>query len=137
MDDPIKITGLREFQRQLKDIDGESQKALRRVNNDAADVVVAGARRLVPVGPNRRARGSIRAQSSQREARVTGGGARAPYYPWLDFGGAVGRGRSIRRPFLKDGRYIYATYSARRRWILVRLEEGLTELAKGAGLAVE
>lgn len=136
MADPIRIDGLRELQRSLKDIDGESQKALRLVNNDAADIVVGGARRLVR-SKSGKARGSIRARSSQREARVSGGGGRAPYYPWLDFGGAVGRARAIRRPFLKDGRYIYATYGARRTWILDRLEEGLIDLAKGAGLEVE
>lgn len=132
---PIKIEGLRELQAALKDMDGESQKQLRLVLNDAAELVVSGARRRVP-SRSGRARGSIKASSGQREAKVKGGSARAPYYPWLDFGGSVGRNNSIKRPFLKDGRFIYATYNDRRAAIFKSLEKGLTKLVKESGLEV-
>lgn len=133
-DDPIKIVGLRDLQAALKATDGQAQKQLRVVLNDAADVIATGAQRLVPRGPSGRARGSLRATSGQREAKVSGGGSRAPYYAWLDFGGAVGRAHAVRRPFLRQGRYIFATYARRRPWVLKQLADGLDRLIERAGL---
>jgi hypothetical protein len=133
--DPIKVKGLTEFRKALKDMDGESQKQLRVVFNRAADVVAGGARQGV-TSRSGRARGSVRVLSSQTAAKVAGGGARAPHYPWLDFGGRVGEGRRIYRPFLRDGRYIYATFRNRRAWFVTELERGMDDLVTGAGLAV-
>lgn len=134
-DNPIRVKGLRDFQAALKQMDGESQKMLRLVLNDAAEVVATGARRLVPRSSGRAA-ASLKVASSQREAKVKGGGARASYYPWLDFGGRVGVNKSVHRPFLRQGRFIFPTYSARRAWVLQRLERGLVKLAEDAGLEV-
>jgi hypothetical protein len=61
-----------------------------------------------------RAGGTIKAASTRTEARVSEGGARAPYMPWLDFGGRVGRKNSVKRPFLKEGRYIWKSFGAHR-----------------------
>ncbi len=135
--DPIRVEGLREFQRALKEMDGESQKKLRLVLNDAAELVVDRARRNVPVKTGG-ARKSIRVSSSQREARVKAGGARVPYYGFLDYGGKTGRwpNGTHRRPFERDGRYLYPAYYAERRSILERLERGLTDLARDSGLDV-
>jgi hypothetical protein len=134
--EPISVSGLREAQAALKATDGEAQKELRLVNNEAAELIVSGAQRLVPRRSGR-ARGSIRAQSGQREVRITAGGGRAPYYAWLDFGGATGRGGGARRPFLRDGRYLYPTYRRRRPALAERLEKGLVALCERAGLKVE
>lgn len=132
-DQPVSVDGLRDLQAALKAGDGESQKQLRLVLNDSAEVVAGGARRLVPTRSGR-ARGSVRSTSSQREARVSGGGARAKHYGWLDFGGSVGRRRSVHRPFIREGRYIYATYGRRRAWVLERLATGLGDLIERTGL---
>lgn len=134
--DPIKVKGLVEFQRALKQMDGESQKQLRVVLNSVAETVAAGAARRVPVRTGR-ARASLRAQSSQREARVSGGSKKAPYYGWLDFGGRIGRNKSVRRPFVQSGRYIYPTMNANRDGITTALEAGLNALARDAGLVVD
>lgn len=134
--DPLKIHGLREFQAALKDMDGESQKKLRLVLNDAAELVADGARRRMP-SKSGKARASVKAASSQREARVQGGGAKAPYYAWLDFGGAVGRDKSVKRTFYGGGRYIYPAYGAERTEIEDLLEKRLIELAEESGLDVE
>lgn len=133
--EPIKITGLQEFQRALKAMDGESQKKLRLVLNEAAAVVVGGAARRVPVRTGA-ARASLRAQSSQREAKVIGGSKKAPYYGWLDFGGRIGRDKSQRRPFIAAGRYMYPAFSANRESIHKALERRLQELVREAGLEV-
>lgn len=129
----VKIEGLKEVQKALKALDGESQKQLRLVFNEAAELVVARARPLVPTRSGR-ARGSIKAASGQREAKVKAGGARVPYYGWLDFGGSTGRKRTTRRKFLKDGRYIYPSYSRIRPQLIDVMEDGLSRLVREAGL---
>lgn len=129
----IRIEGLRELQAALRRIDGESQKKLRLVLNQAAEIVKDTAAARVPTRTGR-ARSTLRAASGQREASVKGGTARAPYYPWLDFGGRVGKHRSVARPFLKDGRYIYASLRDRRATIQDKIEGGLKDLIRESGL---
>lgn len=133
MPEVVRIEGLKELQGRLRKLDGQSQKQLRLVLNEAADIVVTHARPLVPRRTGRAA-ASIKARSQQRKAIVKAGGSRVPYYAWLDFGGAVGRKNSIRRDFLKDGRYLYPTLSDRRGEIQDKMEQGLNELIRKAGL---
>lgn len=133
---PLSIRGLRELQAALKQADGETQKQLRVVFNQAAQAVVGGAARRVPVRTGT-ARNSIRAASGQREAKVSGGSKKAVYYGWLDFGGAVGRKKNTRRRFLQEGRYIYPAYSANTDSIQKALERSIVELARSAGLEVD
>lgn len=133
--EPIKIDGLREFQKALKDMDGETQKKLKAVLDDAARVVVGGASGRVPSRTGR-ARASVRARSSQREARVMGGSAKVPYYGFLDFGGSVGPNKTTKRPFVKEGRYMYPAFHANRDSIYRALQQSIVKLAEEAGLAV-
>lgn len=107
--DPIRVQGLKEFNKQLRELDKGLPKATRLALNEAAELVVDYARPRIPKRSGRAAR-SVRAASTRKAVRVSGGGRRAPYYPWLDFGGRVGRARSVERKFYKDGRYIYDGY---------------------------
>lgn len=133
---PITIRGLRDFQAALKAMDGESQKKLRVAMNAAAELVADRARRGVP-RKSGAAKGSIKAQSQQRVARVVGGSRKAPYFGWLDFGGEGRRkGRPAPRPFRKEGRYIYPAFSAEYDAVLAELENQLVGLARDAGLEV-
>lgn len=109
MTDPVRVEGLRELQRGLKRISTEYPKALRRALNDAAELVVDTARPQIPSRTGA-ARRSLKPASTQTTSRVRAGGGRVPYYPWLDFGGSVGKRKSVRRPFIKSGRYIYPAY---------------------------
>lgn len=136
MADAIAIDGLSQFVRNLKALDREVPKALRLAFNAAADVVVQDARASVP-SRSGKARGSVKARSTQTASRVVGGGNRAPYYPWLDFGGRVGRNRSIKRPFLKEGRYIYRAYFANRAKYVELLEDALVDAAHRVGIEVD
>lgn len=131
----VKVTGLRELQAGLKQMDGESQKQLRVVLNEVADGIVKGAQPLVPRRSGAAA-ASIRAGSSQRLAQVKAGNASAPYYAWLDFGGRVGRNHSVSRPFLAKGRYIWATFDAQKGSVQTKITDGLSKLAKDAGFEV-
>ena len=131
----IQVTGLKEFRRGLKTIDRELPKALRVALNDVVQLVVDDARPRVPKRSGR-ARGSVKARSTQSRARIVGGSARAPYYGWLDFGGRVGRRRSVSRPVLADGRYIYNAYFRHRDEMVPLFEDALVKLCRRAGLEV-
>jgi hypothetical protein len=131
----IDVTGVREFQRQLRAIDPAMPKMLRTVHNGAAELVVARARPKVPTRTGA-ARASLKARSSQREGRVAAGGRKAPYYPWLDFGGTTGRGGTAKRPFYTEGRYIYPTVRENTAEIQQIMSDGVVELAAAAGLEV-
>lgn len=134
--DPIKVDGLVQFQRSLREVDRALPKALRLANNEAADLVVTWARPRIPSRSGAAAR-SVRATSSQREAQVTGGGKRTPYYPWLDFGGRVGPRNSVRRPVLKGGRYIYQGYTQQRDRVEEVLLAALLQVCRQAGVEVD
>lgn len=141
--DPIQIHGLREFQAALKAMDGETQKKLKVVLDQVAQAVVGGASRRVPVGKTGLARKSLRAQSSQREAKVVGGSKKVPYYGFLDFGnkpgggrGGVGRKDSNPRKFIERGRYMYPAFDANRDSIYKALQKSIVQLAEEAGLGV-
>lgn len=136
MADAIRIEGLNEYVRSLKRLDSDLPKALRVAFNQAGEEIIATARAKVP----RRtgvARASVKARSTQKAFRIVGGSKRVPYYPWLDFGGRVGRDKSVRRPFLRDGRYIYAAYYRHRDELAGRLEAALIDAARSAGVEVD
>lgn len=134
--DPVRIQGLRELQAALKQMDGESQKQLRVALNSVAETVVAGAARRVPRKTGRAA-ASLRARSSQREAAITGGSKKVPYYGWLDFGGRVGRNKTVNRPVVKSGRYLWPTIAANRESLEKGLTTALADAARQAGFEVD
>lgn len=136
MAEAIRITGLNEFVRNLKRLDNELPKVLRVAFNKSAETIVAEARAAVP-SRSGAAKGSVKARSTQREVRIVGGSKRVPYYPWLDFGGRVGPGKNTRRPFIKEGRYIYASYFKHRDQLGGLLEVALIDAARAAGVEVD
>lgn len=131
----IRISGIRELQSALREMDRALPKTLRVGLNKIAELVVNNARPLVAKRSGRAA-ASLKVKSSQREARVGAGGRRAPHYPWLDFGGRTGPARSVVRPFYKDGRYIYPTVARQRPQINELAADVLTQVATDAGLEV-
>jgi hypothetical protein len=132
---PIAVQGMKELQRALKDLDGQSQKEIRVALNTVAETVAQGAARRVPRRTGR-ARATLRAMSSQTETRISAGGRKAEYYGWLDFGGRVGRDKSVERPFIKRGRYIWPTVAANRDGLAEAVEKALVDLARAKGLEV-
>lgn len=93
--------------------------------------------------------------------QISEGGSVAPYTPWLDFGGTVGRGRrstaritlhgggrvsvqrggsrgsgSVVRPYIKDGRYLYPAYYRRYDDMVAATLEAVRAAATSAGLEV-
>lgn len=137
----LKIEGLAQFSKDLKKLDAELPKQQRVALNEAAEVVVQRARPKVPRGRTGKARKSVKAKSTRTKVRVSGGGNRAPYYPWLDFGdkSGIGRNFSVHRPFRKEGRYIYRTYYDRLAAGEFQevLQRALLDVAKQAGVEIE
>lgn len=136
MSEPIRVEGMNEWNRALRRLDSEAPKALRIAHNKAAQIVVDTARPRVPLGPGKggHAKDSIRVASTRTSTRVKAGSKRIPYYPWLDFGGSVGPKRSVRRPFIKEGRYIFAAYNDNKPEIADTLKRELEAVINAAGL---
>ena len=135
--DPIRVDGLRELNKSLRKMDADLPKQLRLVLNAAADIVVNDARPRIPTGPGAGGHvvSSLKSSSTRTEARVAFGSKRFPYAAWLDFGGKVGRKRSVSRPFLKQGRYLWKSYADNDQKVADKLEEGITALVREAGLS--
>lgn len=129
----IRIDGLRQFRAALRTVDNALAKQIREVGNRAAGIVVDQAKPRVPTRTGRAAK-SVRVASTGSAARVAAGGKRVPYFGWLDFGGKVGRNRSIARPFLVEGRYVWKAFDDNRERIAQELDDGLRDLARRAGL---
>lgn len=136
MPEQIKIEGLAQFSRGLRKLSADAPKGLRVALNAGADTLI---RKTLPTIPRRTgaAAKSLRAQSTRTSVRVAVGGPRAPYYPWLDFGGRTGRHRSVERPFYKAGRYLYPTLERVSGAIAEELDQALRDVARNAGLEVD
>ena len=134
----IRIDGLAEFSRNLRKLDSDLPKVLRIALNEGADLVVHEATPPIPKRTGRAAR-SVKARSTRTAVRVVAGGKRAGYFPFLDFGGRVGKNKSVRRPFLKEGRYIYPAYFRARDSgeFQQTLSKALIDVARQAGVVVD
>lgn len=110
IDYKVEIHGVRELNSALKKVDAELPKELRVRFLGIANEVIGVAQQKMPYQTGEAAN-SIKPRASQKGAGIAfpaGGGVyKAAYYPWLDFGGAVGRKKSSVRPFIKTGRFIY------------------------------
>lgn len=132
----IRVDGLAAFTRNLKKLDSDLPKALRIAFNGCAEVVVNDARQGIPTKSGK-AKASVKARSTSTASRVVGGSNRVPYYPWLDFGGRVGKGGSVQRPFIKYGRYIYSAYFDNQSRYAGLVEQALLDVARQAGIEVD
>ena len=134
----VEVEGLFELRRALRAFAPGSQKNLQKRFKAIAVEVAGRARGKVPVSgaktqpkrstsgwpffPSGSAAKSVRARATQTSAIVIAGGPKAPYYPWLEWGGSTGRGHEPRRGggaiprtwlgaggMSEWGRYIYPT----------------------------
>lgn len=128
----IEIEGLAAINRGLKAIDSEAPKKLRLALNSGANLLVAETRPTMP-SLSGAARRSLVARSTRTSARVAIGGRKAPYVPWLDYGGE-GRvaGRPAARPFERGGRYLYPTLRRISPKLAVALDDSIREVVSEA-----
>ncbi len=137
MDIKISVGGLSDLSRSLKAVDAEAPKQIRIAFNKAADLLIDHTKPKIPeiTGAARR---SLVARSTRTSARVQVGGKKAPWYPWLDFGGQ-GRikGRPAPREFIREGRYLYPTLRDIRPLIEKALDDGITQVIRDVGLDLD
>lgn len=109
-----------------------------------------------------KARRSVRVKVVMRKGfegvEISEGGSVAPWAPWLDFGGSVGRGRkttarvtigggrvrverggsrgsgAVVRPYIKEGRYLYPAYYRRYDDMVKATLEAVRKATASAGL---
>ncbi len=136
MADKIAVEGLAEFSRALKKLDADLPKLIRVTNNEAANLLINKTRQKMP-SRSGKAQNSLKARSTRVSARVSIGGPKAPYVPWLDFGGKTGRNKSVIRPFYKDGRYLYPTLGEIKDELAEVQYKGMKDIARQAGLDVK
>lgn len=141
-DAKIVVTGLPDLQKALKQLDKQLPKELAAGLAEASEIVAKDARAKVPVRSGA-AVGSIKVRKQQRAAAIAVGGNKAPYFPWLDFGGQIGgksgaaSGNRGKRPFLKEGRYIYPSLRNKRPEVAAKIDEVLERMALKAGFETE
>lgn len=132
------MRGLREFKAGLAKMDINSSRAIRRVADDAAQLVVNHTRPRIPIGPARagHVRSTLKVASSGVSVRVAYGSSRFPYAGWLDFGGRVGRHNSVKRPYVREGRYVWRSYAELQPRVQRVLRAGLEDLARSSGVDI-
>lgn len=78
---------------------------------------------------------SIKPALTQRQGKVAyTSPTSVPYSGFIEFGGAVGRNKSVKRPFIRQGRYLFPAAEEERNPVMRTLEQELTNLIKRAGL---
>lgn len=132
----VGVEGLREASRSLRQVGGDAPKALRLALNVVANNLITEIQKEIPKRKGKAA-GSIKAASTRTEVRIRFGGNRAPYYPWLDFGGRTGKLKRTVRPFYREGRYIYPTLRRERENFAAALERALAAVVSDAGLDMD
>jgi phage gpG-like protein len=83
--------------------------------------------------PTGRAAASIKARGRASGGSIAFGGSKAEYFPWLNFGGRVGRNRRIERARVEPDRYIYTTISEKKGDTEAAIDKALKEVLDGAG----
>lgn len=131
----VGVKGLREYGRSLKALDSAAPKALRVALNSCSTFLIDKARPKIP-SVSGAARASMKARSTNNAVRIAVGGRKAPYYPWLDFGGATGKNKTAKRPFYKEGRYLYVTLREENPEFQKIIEKALRDVAESVGLDV-
>lgn len=134
---PVRIDGMREFQMSLADLSGDMRDVVRNTVDEAAEMVATEARRRMP-SRSGKARRSVKVVPDSTGARVQLGGPSAPYAPWLDFGGSVGRRnargmKSVRREFKPQGRYVFPAYMDLEPKLRDLFEAAIDDLARSSG----
>lgn len=131
----VAVTGLRDMNKALKAADQQALDAMKSALKEIAEGVAADVRSRVPHRSGR-ARASYKARGGVKGAGIAFGGARAPYTPWLDFGGAVGKRRSVRRPVVKGGRYLYPAIADNMDDVEAKVAKAIDEITSRFGFDV-
>ncbi|HKY77449.1 MAG TPA: HK97 gp10 family phage protein [Acidimicrobiia bacterium] len=131
----VQVDGPEELREALRGLSRALPGAARAEMADTAQMIARDAQGAVPRRSGA-ARASVRAEIRDGAAAIVAGGRRAPYFPWLEFGGRVGIRDSVDRPFVRDGRYIGRAVDAGVDDIEAAAARGFVEAARAQGLDV-
>lgn len=135
----VRVEGLDELRAALRKADKVLAKDLGQAGKRAADIVAQAAKPKIPVRSGR-ARASLRAVVVSGGGGVKGGGAKAPYFGFLDYGNKVlqgnkvGRGDTVTREFKPGGRYVYVSLAEKRDEVVDTYEDLVRDVLRRAGL---
>lgn len=121
----IKAAQASELRTALREVSDEIADLVHSELEDIARTVAASARSKVP-------HRSGAAQSSYRAVgAAVSWGEGVPYVPWLEFGGKVGRKDSVKRPFVRKGRYVYPAIAEQMADIEKRVDDLIAAMTHG------
>ena len=132
MPNPGVYVELKDVRAYLRRVEPSLLPVLRKELKAVVDrTVVPTARSSMPTGPpvKGHAKNSVRATAAGNRIDVRAGGARAPHFGWLEFGGTLrpsGKRRNTQtRPVVRRGRYLYPA-----------LDRNIDRLAQEAGRGI-
>ena len=126
----VKAAQASELRTALREVSDEVGDLVQSLMEDIAKEVAADARSRVPT------RTGTAAASYRASGETISFGTGVPYVPWLEFGGSVGRKKSIHRPYQRRGRYVYPAIAEHMADVEKRIDD-LIEQATGGYLEVE
>lgn len=132
MVDKIRVTGLKELRKGLKEADATFPKQLQRANKSIAAELVPEARAAMAGHSPRagsRAIGTIRALASGTRAQIAGGSNGVPWYMGHEWGSIRFKQFPVKNP---EGYALYPTIKANRARMIERYGEVLDELLRSA-----
>ena len=132
MTEKIRVTGLKELRKGLKEADATFPKQLQKANKRIAEELVPEARsRMAGHSPRAgsRAIGTIRALASGTRAQLAGGTAAVPWYGGHEWGSIRYRQFPAKN---SDGYALYPAITANRERMVERYGEMLDELLRTA-----
>lgn len=139
----IKVKGLVEFQRALREADKALPRELKRAMDTIATKILLPlilakmeAEFVLPLGDKKdhrhrsgKLRASVRAVSQQRAGIVKEGVAATPYAGWWEFGGSTHSSRGMtERKFVHEGRTLYPSLYESTPAIALEMDRVLGEL---------
>lgn len=132
----VTVTGLRDLSKAFKALDTDAVDAMKAALKAIAEGVAADVRSRVPRRSGRMA-GSYVPRGSVKGASIAFAGTRAPYAPWIEFGGSVGKARSVRRPVVKGGRYLYPAIDDNMADVEQKVADAISDLTSKYGFRVD
>ncbi len=136
-----EVKGIKELSRSLGEVDAGLPKELQKAFKKVAAHVIGTAQQRMPIVSGTAAKSLTPRATGRGSAGIAypaGGpdsaGSKDGYYPWLDYGGTVGRSHGISRDRVKGGRYLYPAIADSKEYISDAVDDVLEELIKRADL---
>lgn len=136
MTDAVRITGLRDVQRALRQVDRTLPRELRKAGNAAAQVIVDEGKARATTPQQRKAAESLRPRSDQRGVRVAlGNASRYPFALGAEFGSITyPQFPAFRGSGSGAGYFLWPAIRANRERVAGLFLDGVDTITRQAGL---